>query len=206
MRKPRGLILGLVGMVLAGVSLAGAVFVYGALRLPEPEQADLRGLLRWLVTRDLSVETESLQDRLLSRLEQELRGGIQLGEARNQLSDSQREQLLRNADLMGRRWFFKQVNTYFATADTERPTFLDRQIDEIQKSGILDALGQLVAIDGPANKTGASKSAWAGLLDRIHDWKSSAPPLEQQQADQFVTAVQKNLFYRMMRGMFSKSA
>jgi hypothetical protein len=178
---------------------AGAAFLY-ATRMPDPATADLRGLLRWLVTRDLSTEDVAVQEQLLARLEAELRKGIALGDARDQLTDEQRAALVANADVLGRRWFLKQVDRYFAHADGERARFLSVQIDDIEQSGIAAALSALLAED-----SGPSKSMWASLSQRVQRWSARLAPEQKAQVHQYVAAVQGNLLWRTLRASFQTS-
>jgi hypothetical protein len=194
MRKNSGFVLFvlLAGLVLA--ACAGGVVLY-ATRMPDPQTADLRGLLRWLVTRDLSQEPDATQEQLLSRLEGELRGGLELT-AGDQLTEDQRARLVENADLLGRRWFLKQVEQYTALAASEKATFLDRQIDEVQQSGVVQAL---VAVLEPAGSS-ASTNAWSSLNERIGHWTARMEAGRKAKVEEFLAAVKGNLLWRTVRG------
>jgi hypothetical protein len=198
MLKRSGFVVFLLLGVLTAAMLAGGVFVY-ATRMPDPATADLRGVLRWLVTRDLDLETADVQEQLLGRIEQELRRGIELDGARDQLKPDQRAMLVKNADVLGRRWFFKQVDRYFAHSIPERLNFLNEQIDDIQKSGIAKALAKLAA-DGSNHE-----NLWTSLSRRIQQWTAKLDAQHKAQAEQFVAAVQGNLFLRTLRASFSAS-
>jgi hypothetical protein len=144
MQKKSGFILMAVLAILA-LALSGAsVFVY-ATRMPDPTTTDTRGLFRWLVTRDLSQESPTLQDSILSRLELELHKGLDVGDVGKQLTPPQRAQLVHNADYLGRLWFLRQVDRYFSQLDSKRLVFLSQQIDEIQRSGVAETLAKLMA-------------------------------------------------------------
>ena len=177
---------------------AGGAFLY-ATRMPDPATADLRGLLRWLVTRDLSQEPSEIQEQILVRLEVELRQGFDVSGAREQLTVDQRAQLLKNADHLGRLWFLKQVDRYFAQIDAERLGFLDQLIDEVQQSGVVKTLSALMAKDGQS----ASESMWISLRGRIEQWTARMEPKRKAQAEQFVAAVQGSLLLRTLRARFS---
>jgi hypothetical protein len=192
-----GIVVVLLLGVLVAAMLAGGVFVY-ATRMPDPATADLRGVLRWLVTRDLESEPADVQEQLLARIEEELKRGIELGGTNDQLTSVQRAQLVANADVLGRRWFLKQVDRYFARNDSERLKFLNAQIDDIQKSGVAQALAQLVSNDN-AN----AGSLWGSLSRRIEHWTSKLDASHKAQAEQFVAAVQGNLLLRSLRASFS---
>lgn len=198
MQRPSGFVLFLLLGVLILSMSAGGVFVY-ATRMPDPVTTDLRGLLRWLVTRDLSQEPAEVQEQLLTRLEVELRNGLDVGGARDQLTDLQRAQLIENADFLGRLWFLQQVDRYFAQIDAERLQFLDGLIDEIQQAGIAKTLAHLMANE---NRT-APENMWVSLRERIQRWTAVLEPSRKAQAEQFVAAVQGNLLLRALRESFS---
>jgi hypothetical protein len=199
MRRPSGFVLYLLLGALVVTTCAGGAFLY-ATRMPDPATADLRGLLRWLVTRDLSTEDAAVQEQLLARLEAELRNGLKLGDARDQLSDEQRAALVANADVLGRRWFLNQVDRYFARADVERAQFLSEQIDDIEQSGIATTLAVLLAEDN-----GASKSLWADLSQRVQRWSARLAPEKRAQVQRYVAAVQGNLLWRTLRASLGSS-
>jgi hypothetical protein len=199
MRRPSGFVLYLLLGALVVTTCAGAVFMY-ATRMPDPATADLRGLLRWLVTRDLSTEDVAVQEQLLARLEAELRKGLELGDARQQLTDEQRKALVANADVLGRCWFLKQVDRYFAHADVERARFLSEQINDIEQSGIATTLSSLLAED-----SGASKSMWADLSRRVQGWSARLAPEQRAQVQQYVAAVKGNLLWRTLRASLGSS-
>jgi hypothetical protein len=198
MRKPSGFVQYLLLGALVATTCAGSAYLF-AIRMPDPATADLRGLLRWLVTRDLSAEDDAVQEQLLARLEVELRNGINLADSKIELTHEQRAALLTNADVLGRRWFLKQVDRYFAHSDAQRPEFLREQIDDIEQSGIISALSALVANGGPSEHT-QPKSMWTSLNQRVQRWTARLAPEQKAKAEQFVAAVQGNLFWRTLRG------
>ena len=197
MRKPHGIVLGVVGGVLALISCVGVALLY-AHRMPDPERADLRGLLRWLVTRDLNLESIDLQDRLLARLEVQLGDGLEASDVRNQLSDDQRSQLMDNVDVLGRRWFFNQVDNYFAQPNEARVRYLDEQIKSIEVSGLIKSLKALAKSEGGA----AAENLWTTLGERINRWTAGVKAEQKARADEFVAAVQANLLLRTVRSSF----
>jgi hypothetical protein len=199
MRKPSGFVLYLLLGTLVATTCAGGAFLY-ATRMPDPATTDLRGLLRWLVTRDLNNEDAAVQDQLLARLEVELKNGIDLGDSQSQLTEEQRTALLANADVLGRRWFLKQVDRYFDHSDAQRPRFLSEQIDEIERSGIVTALSSLMTDSAP------SKSIWTSLSKRVQSWTAQLAPEQKSKAEQYVAAVQGNLFWRTLRATVGSSS
>jgi hypothetical protein len=197
MRKPHGILLGVVGGVLALISCAAAALLF-AHRMPDPDQADLRGLLRWLVTRDLNHESFDLQDRLLARLEVQLGDGLESGEVQKQLSDEQRSQLIDNVEVLGRRWFFNQVDNYFAQPTELRGYYLEQQIRTNEVSGLIKSLKSLAESEGGT----VAGSVWATLAERINRWTAAMQPEQKARADEFVAAVQANLLLRTVRSSF----
>jgi hypothetical protein len=180
---------------LALISCVGVALLY-AHRMPDPDRTDLRGLLRWLVTRDLNLESFDLQDRLLARLEAEIGEGLEGGDVRSQLDDEQRQQLMVNVEVLGRRWFFNQVDQYFAQPDEVRGRYLDEQIKTIEVSGLIKALRSLAQAEGTAG------NLWTTLGERIDRWTAGVKPEQKARADEFVTAVQANLLLRTVRSSF----
>jgi hypothetical protein len=200
LRRPSGFILFVLLGMLVVTTCAGGVFLY-ATRMPDPATADLRGLLRWLVTRDLSNEDVAVQEQLLARLEAELRNGFEVTGARDELTDAQRQALVANADVLGRRWFMKQVDRYFAHSDAQRPRYLSEQIDEIERSGIVKTLSAIVAEDD-----GPPRNIWASLSRRIERWTARLAPEQKAKAEQYVAAVQGNLLWRTLRASLGTSS
>src|SRR2546423_12898775 len=98
-RRRYGIFIGLPLVVIGTASLAFAVAAY-IQRLPDPETADRRGLFRWLVQCDLREEPSDVQRVIMRRVEEELLAGIDFREVASMIDDSQREQLLANADLL----------------------------------------------------------------------------------------------------------
>ncbi len=197
MRRPSGFVVYLLLGALAVAMCGGGVFLY-VTRMPDPATADLHGLFRWLVTRDLSNEPLEVQQQILERLEGELKNGLQIGKASEGLTEIQREKLIENADLLGRLWFLNQVDRYFAHPAAERLGYLNQQIDEIQRIGIAETLAALV----PNQLTSGPKNMWVSLNERIQRWTARLDPGRKAQAEQFVAAVQGNLFLRTLKASF----
>ncbi len=190
---------GLAGCVLAAFA---AVAMWRAMRLPAPEEADQRGLVRWLVTRDLEEEEVETQNRLLARVEAELRTGVDLASAQSELTPEQFQQLLRNADILARRWFAGQVDRYFGQPEELRAEFLEGQIDELQGSGIGQSLASLTAEAGGKPEGVSGTGGWTKLSGRVERWISSFDEKNQSKARRWVAAAQSALFLRTVRGLF----
>jgi hypothetical protein len=218
MRRHSGYVLTLLISAMAVTACGGAAYLY-VTRMPDLETADIRGLLRWLVTCDLARESTHTQEQLLARLEEQLLQGVQLDASHDQLTIPQRQQLLDNADLLGRLWFLKQVDRYAALSTPQKSTFLDRQIDQLEHSGAVTALASLMcnddnAVSGTAAASNAAASnvavrnpaatsPWVSLANRIRRWTASLEPMRKAQADEFIAAVQGNLLLRTLRASFS---
>jgi hypothetical protein len=193
MHKPSGFVMPLALAALAVVICSGGAVLYFT-RMPDPQTADLRGLLRWLVTRDLSQESETTQEVLLSRIEYELQNGLELSSAGDQLTESQRALLATNADLLGQRWFAKLVDRYSALTAAQKPDFLNQQIDDVQRSGMIKALS---TITGEGSKN--PQNPWNSLTRRVGRWISRMEPPQRSQAEKLVAAVEGNLFLRTLK-------
>lgn len=89
----------------------------------------------------------------------------------------------------------KQVDRYAAVAAAEKPTFLDRQIDEVQQSGVVQALSAVVEEKRASQPT----SLWSSLTQRIARWTARMEPQRKAKVEQFVAAVQGNLLWRSLR-------
>src|SRR5687768_3673554 len=137
----------------------------------------------------------------MASLEVELQDGLAVDGARDQLTAVQRAQLLENADFLGRLWFMKQVDRYFAQLDAEKLRFLDQMIDEVQQSGVAKTLSALMAKENQS----APDNLWTSLRERIQGWTARLEPECKAQADQFVAAVQGSLLLRTLRATFSSS-
>ncbi len=211
MRKPRGILLGFLCCTLVLLSCTFAVVMY-AYRMPDPDTADMNGLMRWLVTRDLRAENDQVKVQLLKRLEVEVARGVELNGVRQQLSDEQLRFLTQNADVLGQVWFSRQVDDYFAKSEIERPEFLSRRIDEIQQSPLIQSLSSFSlasALDDPTKSAGtsgepkAASEIWTDLAGRAEAWSSAQPEAGKRgQCKEFIADVKANLFLRSLRNTF----
>lgn len=217
-RRRFGIFIGLPMAVIGTASLAFAVAAY-IQRLPDPETADRRGLFRWLVERDLREEPRDLQLAIMGRVEKELLAGVDFREVAAMLNDSQRKLLLENADLLARAWFAREADRYLAEQEPNRPLVLGRQIEQIQRLGIMDQLSALenwsvgkgtarVGDQGsekPAAAGAATHSttnSLAGLvtqIKRVERWLAEAEPQDRPRLAQFFTALRDRLLLNSLR-------
>jgi hypothetical protein len=201
-----GIFVGLSLAVIGTASLAFAVAAY-IQRLPDPETADRRGLFRWLVERDLREEPHDMQLVIMRRVEAELLAGIDFREVAALLNDSQRQQLLENADLLARSWFCREADHYLAEPEPSRPQVLGRQIEQIQRLGIMDQLSALenwsAAKDAGARTPTSSLAALAMQVKRVERWLAEADPQEHPRLAQFFTALRDRLLLNSLRDFSS---
>jgi hypothetical protein len=199
-KKHRGILTSMAVGALALASLTAAVLAY-LQRLPDPETADRRGLLRWLVVRDLRREPAERQQVLVVRLEKELRDRVDLRKAASRLNPGQRDQLRRNVDLLAELWFRNQVERFFAQPAAERQQFLAAQLADIQTSGVLDQLYLLTHTEEAGDDPDAPSPGvrLARLLGRVERWMNEASPADRQRMGQFVAAVQAQLLLEKLQ-------
>ncbi len=165
----------LVGLVLAGAGLATLAAAVAALiqRLPDPETADRRGLIRWLIERDLREQPWDLRLRLVKRVEQELLAGVDLREVATMLdADQCRRQLIENGDELARVWFVREANHYAAVSEDQQPSLLGEQLDHVRRLGIMD---QLAAIEQWAAERSGQPGAASARRRKRASHKRPAP-------------------------------
>jgi hypothetical protein len=156
-RRHRGIlaVLSVVGLAVI-VSLVGWRLWAGY--LPDPQQADVGGLMRWLVLAELTDEPWDRQIVFVDRLEQELsKGGHLTGNAES-LSQQSLDRLQRNAQLLKRVWFQSRVDRYASCPEAERFDFLTSQIKTVMVWSQFDiptngAVRQVDPIDGQDTAT-----------------------------------------------------
>ena len=177
------------GSVLA--FLAGSVWVY-SWQLPPPERANRQELLRWLVTRDLSVEPAHTRDVLARRLDSEF-VDVDWKELSSQMNEEHRRQLWKNLPLLLDLWFVDKFEAYSNSNISQRPAFID---------GIVDRMVELSGIDclSAADSAGNSPSLMRTIAERIAICKKQALPKEREQMGQFTSAIQSRWLIRALSG------
>ncbi len=212
-----GIFIGLPMAVIGTASLAFAVAVY-IQRLPDPETADRRGLFRWLIERDLREEPRGLQLVMMQRVERELLAGVDFREVAAMLNDAQRQLLLNNADLLARAWFAREADRYLAEPESTRPLMVGRQIEQVQKLGIMDQLSALenwttgqgsrvggegsdkpAAAGAATHSTTNSLAALATQIKRVEIWLTEAEPQERLRLAQYFAALRDRLLLNSLR-------
>lgn len=200
LRRHRGT---LTVLVSAAMIVAGAVAVATLYRpLPLPEQANRDQLLRWLVLRDLSRESEETRAVLVRRLDQEFATGeIDFAATGEKLSLEHRQRLWRNVELLMEPWFFDKLEGYLATENEQRVAYLDHLIDTIdhwRKIEILRPGATPGADDESLASVGATKGFVPTFFAQVHKWQQQTTPARRQQAAEFLMALQVRWFMRSL--------
>ncbi|MEX0867244.1 MAG: hypothetical protein WD030_07790 [Pirellulales bacterium] len=130
LKQPRGIIAS--GSLMALV-VVGAVVGYQVLnqRLPDPATADREGLLKWMVLRDLSEQPDVIQQRLVDRLENELRVGVDLKRVDTEVNEQRRRLFWRNVDFLLERWFRDHVAAFHQLPKAERGDYIRSTVDDL---------------------------------------------------------------------------
>ena len=124
----RGLIL--VAIVVATAASAAAAWSFLSTRLPDPATADRDGLMRWMVLRDLSLEAPEVRATMVARLQEELRGGIDLASVERRVEDPERrDRFWQNVDVLLEDWFTHQTKHFVQQETEDRAQHLDSLID-----------------------------------------------------------------------------
>jgi hypothetical protein len=211
--RRRGLLVGLflAGAALASLATAAVVMIQ---RLPDPETADRRGLIRWLIERDLREQPWDLRLRLVSRVEQELLAGVDLREVAALLNADQCRRLVKNGDELARVWFVREADHYAAARQDQRPSLLDQQLKHVQRLGIMDQLAAVerwaaarthqqaslaaTALAKPTSQPSATGS-FAANTERIERWVSETVPAERAKLQEFFTAIRTRMVLETFR-------
>jgi len=177
--------------------LVTVVIGFCAPRLPDPATADRNGLLRWVVTQDLSQEPYERRLVLARRLEHEFGERVDWPTVGNGLNEPQKQRLWDNVQVLLEPWFADKVDGYFAVREAERRAFVDRTLELIENWKGAAAL----CADPPP---GAGDGKRPGLLEvfaeRVARWTRSASPQRRDQVRQFLLAVQTRWLQRALLG------
>jgi hypothetical protein len=150
----------------AVAALAGgfSLSLYGE---PDARTASRDAIVRYLATSDLRLAPPAKLDPLIDRLADELRADANFSADRKP-SDSQRQLLVQNVEVLQRRWFVTRVNGYHELLPNEQRAYLDEQIDTLLAWAKVDAA--LVTIGSPA----------IDFFADIERWIAEEPNAEQQ--------------------------
>ncbi len=187
-KKARG-ILKILPFLAAAVAVTGAVVFLMVRRLPDPRTASGRGLGQWLVQRDLAGESDTTQRSLVDRLETALNDPgewavLRAAPGSAGLSDSQRERLHKNVQLLKRVWFFSRVDALLQSPVADRDAFLDRQLASVaQLSSWDETLGQQAA----GGRAPAAADGGLGLVQDLDGWMAETSGQRRQEVEHAVS-------------------
>ena len=208
----------LVGLVLTGAALASLAAAVAALiqRLPDPETADRRGLIRWLIERDLREQPWDLRLRLVSRVEQELLAGVDLREVATMLNADQCRRLIDNGDELARVWFVREADHYAAVAQDQQPSLLSQQIEHVRRLGIMDQLAAIekwaaertgrpgtasaAKAEAGGSQTPSAPTSFAASTERFQRWLAASVPAERAKLQDFFAAIRTRMVIETLRG------
>lgn len=194
MRKHRGIltIVALAALV-AAVAAAWAVFFPP---LPDPEVANRKQLMLWLVTRDLHAETPGLHQRLARRLEEEFRDGVDWDQCGELLSVSQRRRVWENILTLLEPWFLDKADTYAELTPPEQEAYLERQIETIEVWRGAESL------QPPPSEASDPQTQPTSLMQHVFShlktWKEQAEPDRRDRIERFQAALQMRWLARKM--------
>lgn len=192
-------------LVLLGVA-GGVTIPYFYRPLPDPAVADRDDLFRWLVVRDLRLESAETRRVLAIRLGEEFQSGLDWEATAEQLDQSQRQQVWDNIVLLLRPWFMDKQQTYFELTAAERPAYLDQILDTMAVWRGIDSLYPAAEAGQTGGDPPAGKDRLLGvLLQRIELWKQEADPQQQQRTSQFHHAIQLRWLVRKMKRLLPAS-
>lgn len=221
----RGVILKIVVVGLVGVILAITLAVHGFYRLPDPAAADRQGLLRWVVTRDLSEESVQVQRTLVHRFEQEFSSGrpIDWLKTRSRVSPPQFDRLCKNLPILLQVWFQQRAEDYDHLVGQDRIAYLDTTLEKILRwqnvlelDSLQNATGQAAGTSplrpdpdlhgAPASQetqrapsqAGSKTSSLAKLAAWMERWKQSAEPDERRRVEGLTAALKARWLYRRL--------
>jgi hypothetical protein len=159
--------------VLAAAIISAATYVL-FVRLPEPATASRAGLVRWLVQRDLSSESEGCRIALVDRLTDEVRAADAWSEPVT-LTPRQRAQLQDNLAVLKKTWFLSRVDRLLQLPAAGRDAYLDEEIAVVYAWGSVDAL-LMPADNAPTNAGDVDPGV--DLMHQIDVWlaEASGPP------------------------------
>lgn len=196
-RRYRGVAIGAALVLMAVLSAAAGVNAL-LFRLPSPAEADVEGLFRWLVSRDLAAESPEIRRQLITRLEPELDRGIELSSVEDRLDPDQLAQFEKNVDRLLADWYVTQCQTYFATPADQRRQHLDALLDRVSAWNVSEVLARLE----PSGDTPAAPkpNLLLQLSQRMDSWNAQAAPEQQAALKKFQADLQARAVWRSVSG------
>lgn len=177
----------------AAAASTGTILWYELGRLPDPETACGRDLLRWVATQDLGQYPMETRRTLARRLEQQFSGqaaafggGDSGGES--EMGPQHREMLLKNLELLVEPWLLLKTEEYSALPAAERSAYVDRFLDAVDLWQ--GAAGWLNKSGGQDKPEGRGQSALVIFVTQIQQCRQHASPRLQKELDGFLLAVQ----------------
>ena len=222
--RRRGILIGIGILALATVSLAATVQVY-FFRLPDPSEADGPGIIRWMVTRDLSQESPDTRRRLLIRVlevidGQDLTADSGKGSIDDQLGPQYRDIFWKNVDTLLEEWFHMQAERYAAAHVSDQTALLDQILNDaqglasFQKQDSKKTEGSENEPEQAQTAAGSSSedknapetdsiAAAATFIQTINKWVDRAPPEKQKQLRHFAAALQARIAVKSFQGLMN---
>jgi hypothetical protein len=196
-RKSKGFLAFLVLLVGAAVSAGVAAWLL-LFRLPDPEDASPRDLLRWVVTQDLNDHSIETRRMLVRRLDESFGGQIKWSaKGQEPLAPAQQERMLQNVALLAEPWFLEKLDGYFALPPKERTAYVDRILDSFETWRGADQL--MGSVDKSTGKRTQPQTGMIGtILKQIEQCREQATAEERQKMDEFVLAVQGRWLWRTL--------
>ncbi len=184
MKKSRGILILLLLICLSGAVAAAAVYV-SVIRMPDPESADSRGLMRWLVQRDLSEQPHKVQRTIVDRLLVSLPSTDEWADD-VELNDRQKSLLSRNSQLLKHVWFVSRVERFFQLPPEQHAPYLDEQIDMVARLSIVsDELAKVMLDQRTSQDVGDEGMS---LIRDMDGWIAEASGSERERMLQAVSA------------------
>ena len=199
-RKSKGF---LALMVLFVAAAASGVALWGlVLRLPPPEQAGRRDLLRWVVTQDLSSHSLETRRALVRRLDETFGGRVRWrSDGQAELAPAQQARMIENVALLAEPWFLEKMEGYFALPLTERLGYVDRILDSFETwRGAERLISVPVTQPGKVVSPKPQDGMVGTILRQIEQCREAAPPEQRQKMDEFIRAVQARWLRRTLFG------
>jgi hypothetical protein len=191
MQKHRGILQ--LATLLAGSLLltviAFSAWLYSS-QLPDPEHANRRELIRWMVTRDLAKESVRTREALARRLDTEF-VDVDWDVLEDRVSAEHCRQLWANLPLLLKPWFMDKIETYYKYDESQREAYVDSIVDRMAQLGGMNRLRKK-GTDAPLPKLKEL------LLANVTIWKKDASPEESQRIGEFFAAIQTRWLMRRL--------
>jgi hypothetical protein len=204
--RRRGILLAVGVLALATVSVAATVqLLY--FQLPEPEAADGPGLIRWMVSRDLSQETPDLRRRLLTRVKQILADVLAASDTPidEQFDPKYRPQFWSNVDVLLKEWFYQQAELYAATPASQRPAMLDKSLEEARWLSKFRPTVPAAGGNGtsPQSTPVDPITSAVELMRKMNESLDQAPKDRQQMLREFASALNTRIAAQTFQGLIN---